>query len=336
MKTGGAQMLVVDILNKVVINNNAYLIIVNDEFDEAVLQSIDSRVKIFFLNRKPGSKNPLYILKLNWILFKIKPKVIHCHEPNIVNLIFYNNVKKILTVHDVGIGNIYINKYTNIVSISETVFKDILTRFNIRTILINNGIDFESFQKRSKYKSINNFNLVQVSRLMHEKKGQHIAIESINILNNLFPGVFTITFIGEGSSESYLKELTKKLNLQSQVSFLGNKNRDWIKKNLHQFDLVIQPSVYEGFGLTILEGIATKNPVIASNIDGPKEILNNFESLFLFESGNPKDLSDKIYEIYRKYTNDLLLPELNLVYERSFIKYDISVMVNKYFDLYFN
>lgn len=53
------------------------------------------------------------------------------------------------------------------------------------------------------------------------------------------------------------------------------KNQEWIYHNLCNFDLFIQPSRFEGFGLTVAEAIAAKVTVLVSNIQGPMEIIDD-------------------------------------------------------------
>lgn len=64
------------------------------------------------------------------------------------------------------------------------------------------------------------------------------------------------------------------MHLEDHVIFEGLKEQAWIYENLCRYDLFIQPSRYEGFGLTVAEAISAKVPVLVSNIEGPLEIID--------------------------------------------------------------
>src|SRR5690606_31369506 len=146
-------------------------------------------------------------------------------------------------------------------------------------------------------KKNNNFRIIQVSRLDAEKKGQHIAIEALKLLMERNTSNIVLDFIGAGTSYDALKKQVKDNNLESYAHFLGLRDRDYIYKQLKNYDLLIQPSFYEGFGLTIVEAMAAKIPVLVSNIDGPIEIVQNGKYGFFFECGNALELSSKIEEV---------------------------------------
>ena len=142
---------------------------------------------------------------------------------------------------------------------------------------------------------VNEFNVISVGRLDHLVKGQDLLIEAANNLVKV-KGLKHVKFFiaGEGSSRKFLEELILNLNLSENVFLLGNKNREWIYENLCRYDLFIQPSRLEGFGLTVAEAMAAKVPVLASDIEGPAEILENGKHGILFEKNSSEDLALKI------------------------------------------
>ena len=79
-ETGGLQTMLIDILNEQCQNHEVSLVIVNDFYEPALLEQIDVRVQVFRLNRKPGSRNPIQVLKLNGLLYRLSPEVVHCHN----------------------------------------------------------------------------------------------------------------------------------------------------------------------------------------------------------------------------------------------------------------
>ncbi|SEM80914.1 Glycosyltransferase involved in cell wall bisynthesis [bacterium A37T11] len=335
MHTGGSQMLVVDILNSLCRDNEVYLIVINDEWSNDIIARLDKRIRIYFLYRPRGSKNPLYIFRLNFLLWRIDPTIIHCHEPNMVNMILFKKSLCILTVHDVGIKNLFHKNYQKLISISDAVFEDIKDRFNTSSEIIYNGIDFDKFEKSSfKEYDINKpLKLIQISRLIHEKKGQDILIKAVTELLQ-YNILFELYFVGDGPSLEYLENLVVREGIESMVYFLGNKDRTWIMNNLREFDLLIQPSIYEGFGLTIIEGIAAGIPVIASEGGGPSEILKKWNSIFLFRTGDSKECSLKILNVISMLENGTMTKFLEEVGKEIKSKYSLNRMVSGYLKTY--
>ncbi len=107
----------------------------------------------------------------------------------------------------------------------------------------------------------------------------------------------------EGSlpaSRSFLEKLTADLAVSDQVTFTGAKERPYIQEHLSDFDLLVQPSRYEGFGITVIEAMAAGIPVLVSNVDGPMEIIGEGKYGSYFTSGDETDCALKIKEIKEK------------------------------------
>ncbi len=85
--------------------------------------------------------------------------------------------------------------------------------------------------------------------------------------------------------------LCHKLNIENQVKFIG-----WTsdKENFfNKIDVFLQTSTKESFGLSVLESFNYFTPVISSNVKGPKEIIINNKTGFLFDSENKNSLLEK-------------------------------------------
>ena len=332
---GGAEALLVDIVNEQVKTQNVSIIIINKHYDDDLFNGIDEKVGVYLLNRIPGSKNPFKILNLWRLLIKLKPDVIHCHEHSIIRLLFLFKAPKLLTIHDVKYVSRSLYKYSKLIAISEAVRKEIKNVYQLDAKVIYNGIKVENVAPvQSMKKNNDNFRIVQVSRLQHEKKGQHILLEALSIL--IKKGILNISldFIGEGSSDKYLKQLASDLNISKCVNFLGNKDRNYIYNNLCEYILLVQPSLYEGFGITIIEAMAAGIEVLVSDIDGPLEIIGKVGFGHKFKCGDAEDCSLKLYEIYsnRESVDSQSRSELQREACKKF--FDIGVMVKNYLEEY--
>lgn len=343
-ETGGSETMLVDIMNRQVENLDVSLIVINDIYNKELLLKIDKRVNIFLLKRKPSSRNIFKFLNLNWILFRLRTNVIHIHNPSILKSIFFVG-KKILTVHDVQTRNIknnpnlisWLDGFDAIAAISNSVKKDIIDR-GFRSVkkvfVINNGVEIEKINNKPNNHLIDKFKIIQVSRLEHKKKGQHILLEAIRVL--VYKKEITklsLDFIGVGESEDYLKKLVKSYKLENYVSFLGFKDRDYIYSNLCNYDLFVQPSLFEGFGLTVAEAMAAKVPVLVSNSGGPMEIIQNDVFGYSFENGSVDDCVIALVKIM-----NIQKDEIKAITEKAFDRvcenYSVKSTVNNYYNLY--
>jgi len=327
---GGLETMLVNIANNQAKSEDITIIIINNSNDNELLKSIDNRINVICLNRSIKSKSILQIVKLNLILIKSNPDIIHIHAPRVgmVLLPFFFKSRLIYTVHDVGIDKKYFKYYKHFCAISKCVKNDLKDRLNLKSTIIYNGINIERIRKSTNPILSNKFRLVQVSRLMHEKKGQDILIKAIAILKQRGINV-ELDLIGEGDSKIFLEQLIKDLNLNN-VHLLGAKRNSYINEHLCDYDLLVQPSRFEGFGLTVAEGMAAKIPVLVSSIDGPMEIIENGTYGFYFENGDANDCANKI-EAIKARNNELLIEE---AYVQICNNFDVKITAQRYLGEY--
>jgi len=94
---------------------------------------------------------------------------------------------------------------------------------------------------------------------------------------------------GEGSLRKTLISGLKEKKLESYITFIGNINN--IPEFLSALDIYIQPSVTEGFPLSVLEAMATGLPIICSDAGGLKELITDGETGLVYETGNVEELN---------------------------------------------
>lgn len=329
---GGIETMLIDIVNEHVKNHDVTLIIVNNEYDSFLFDKINKNVKVILIDRSVGSKNPIPLFKINFYLFIFNPEVIHFHNHNGISLVFPIFYKKsFLTVHDTGIKSVYFKKYHKIFAISKSVQKDLYHNFNLNSFLVYNGIDFNSIIQKKNISSNSDFKCVVISRLLHEKKGQDLLIHAFRKLIDKGFNNISLDIIGVGVSESFLKGLVDELELNKYVHFLGLKDRDYIYHNLINYDLLIQPSRYEGFGLTVIEAMASKIRVLVSDIEGPMEIINKGEFGYFFSNNSIDDLVFKLEFIIN---TSIDVKEIENSFEHAFENFSIKNTCNQYINLY--
>lgn len=331
LKTGGSETMLVDILNEQVNTQSVSLIIINNLINQTLLEQIDNRIDIIQIGRKEKSRSIIHFIKLNYHLSLINPEVIHCHNHAVIRMIFIRR-NAVLTVHDMNIPTENFKYYKTIFAISNAVKFDIEKRSEIRPVLIYNGINIVGVMQKKDY-AFDIFRIIQVSRLDHKKKGQHILLKALKILVNDYKIKYIyVDFIGSGNSLSYLKDLVLEYKLKKHVNFKGSCDREFIYNYLKDYNLLVQPSILEGFGLAITEAMAAKVPVLVSDLDGPKEILRNGKLGGLFTVGDSNDLAQKIISIYKNYSDAVKLTDKASKYcQMNFsIKNTTVNYINKY------
>ena len=343
-KVGGVEKLLIDILNEISKDrdNKIYLVIINNEYDSSLIGQISDRVKVVLFNREAGSGRIKYILKFVKLIIKSKIDVIHCQCINTVKFallakIFKKNVKLIHTVHDTKIysklsrNDIRIEKFfvNKIIAISNAALDCILMRGIKRDKIkvVYNAINLEKFEFNEKKIDINSIVIGNVARLIPEKKGQDVLIKAIAKLKKIYPNIKCLLAgdppLGKEGNIHYLEKICREYDVSNNVEILGNIND--IPNFLRTIDIFVMPSRYDGFGISLIEAMATGVPCIASNIDGPKEIIKNNEYGFLFKSEDYIDLAKKIKDVIDNYE------KIDTVKINKYIvdNYDIESMTNQ-------
>lgn len=139
------------------------------------------------------------------------------------------------------------------------------------------------------------FNTVVVAQL-YRPKGQHLAIQALSKIVKEFPNV-RLYLLGDHVIDEYipykleLDMLIKEYGLQEHVHFTG-----WRKDSLdivNLMDLVIHPSLAEGFGRAVLEAMALGTPVIASAVGGLREAIKDGCNGYLVEPGDVSAIAQR-------------------------------------------
>lgn len=301
LESGGSENMLIDIANEQASMADVTIILINKKYSMDLVARINQNVHFYSLHRKEGDKKSLSFLVRLWgLLLKIRPTVIHCHNQNIIGLLPIWRKRTVLTIHCLKAVTTHLKKYRKVYSISNAVSNDIRARVGIRSPVVLNGINFADIFPKMDYgfETSMPVRIVQVGRMIHETKGQHILLKALHklIVTEKRDNIY-LDLIGSGPSLPYLQSLAKSLKLNGHVSFLGERSREWIYERLSSYHILIQPSLSEGFGLTVLEGIAAGLPVIASDHAGPAEILSGMPGGYLFRSGDEDDLAGTIRKV---------------------------------------
>ncbi len=138
-----------------------------------------------------------------------------------------------------------------------------------------------------------------------------------------------LEIVGDGPQKGALKRLAASLGLARRIRFVG-RHAD-VRPFLHQADCFIQPSRHEGFGIAVLEAMSTGLPVIASNVDGLKEVIQPSKTGVLVPPDNPRALARAIRSVTETADAQAMGRAARARVEQCF---SVETMTRKYIDLY--
>jgi len=171
-----------------------------------------------------------------------------------------------------------------------------------KIILNPYGVDNNKFSIAQPEK--NPLNFVSIGRFT-EKKAPDLVIKSFKIVTDLYPNA-KLKMIGDGHLLKKCKKLSKKLNLQKNISFLGIQNEDQIVKHLQNSRGFIQHSIkakdgdMEGTGVTILEACSMAIPVVSTFHSGIKDSIIHNKTGLLVEEGDYKKMAEYIIRLIKE------------------------------------
>jgi glycosyltransferase involved in cell wall biosynthesis len=166
-----------------------------------------------------------------------------------------------------------------------------------------------------------------VTRLM-ESKGNRYLIEAAAILARK-RGDVRIAVVGEGPLLPDLESQARELGVSDRVRFLGFQ-RD-VASSIAAFDVSIFPSLWEGTPLTVFEAMAMRKPIVATSVDGLRDVLRDSENALLVP---PKDARALAESIGRLLDEPGLARRLSERALRSSRRFDIRIFVVKMERLY--
>jgi len=132
-----------------------------------------------------------------------------------------------------------------------------------------------------------------VGRLSPEK-GQIVLLRALPSVLAAFPQAACV-LAGEGPSRAALEAETRRLGIGDRVIFLGLR-RD-VPMVLAGLDLFVQPSIYEGFGLSLLEAMSAGLPVVASRVGGIPEVIEDGRTGLLVPPQDPTALAGAVVRL---------------------------------------
>lgn len=139
----------------------------------------------------------------------------------------------------------------------------------------------------------NRFVVGNVAPLINRQKGQSVLIDAVKILNNKIPELLVV-FVGAGDDISLLRRHAKGM---PNIKFVGFKRNyvDYIKA----FDVFAYPANTENSASILLDVMEQGVPIVASNVGGIPDLIEDGKNGFLIEAGDAESLADYILTLKR-------------------------------------
>ena len=161
-------------------------------------------------------------------------------------------------------------------------------------------------------------------------KAQHCLIEAVALLPKHLKENISLNFFGTGELLEYNQTLAKKIIPNVEVSFSGFVcDRDEI---FQQIDVLIVTSETEGLSLAILEALASKTPIIASDVGGNPELVHHEKNGFLYPYHDIEQLQIAITTLATDNTLYQRFSENCLYYYQQ--KFSMQRCANEYLESY--
>lgn len=282
--------------------------------------------------------NPKTFFEIRDLVAEFKPDIIHMH--NILNeitptvLLATKNIPVVMTVHD----NMLVNAVSilsdrsgkeckkrtcggcrNCVGwkgaiyefVKRKILRQLLKRVKLYitpskymneliqeagfkpVIIIPNGI------KLFEYSKITNFNtLLYVGRLAKEKGVEYLLRAMPEIIKS-FPDV-KLNLVGDGPDKEYFKDLAEELKIMKNVNFVGNIDRENIKKYYKDATIATVPSIYpDNFPTVCIEAMSVGRPIIGNSVGGIPELIDHGKTGYVLTDYSFRELSDKIIKLLK-------------------------------------
>jgi glycosyltransferase involved in cell wall biosynthesis len=353
LNVGGAEMLLIDLVRG--LRNADYDVVVAYSTPgplESRLRELD--IPLFHLPRK-FRVDPMLFLGIWKLIKKEKPDIVHTHlfksdlhgriaawlskVPLIISTVHNNDA----WIRKFPLGQIYgwtARLAHLIIAVSEEVREYHIQYANTpadKIQVISNGVDISRFANPDldpkKFRAELGIEssapvLGIIGRLQPQKDHENFLNAAVLIANEFPSARFVI--IGDGPLRDALIEKTKELNLSGNVIFTGIRHD--IPLALAALDVMVISSRWEGLPVTLLEALAARRVVVATNVGGIADVVTSGESAMLVPAEDHMALAESCMRVLRD--PQLAFALANAGFERVNSTFSMDAMMRKTVTLY--
>ncbi|MCH8011197.1 MAG: glycosyltransferase [Candidatus Marinimicrobia bacterium] len=314
----GAQILLLNTVS--LLNTEKYDIIICFIYGDgsALLDREVRGFKVVDLSNR-GKLTPTALFKLIHLIHQEKIDIIHTHlvHGGVLGKLAakLTRVKHIVTTRHYGYSdkqNSFLYRLEEkltascsaVIAISEAVKQYLISRKVVpeeKIVVIHNAVDPALFDPERFYLQTrlreNRFTIGSVGRL-HRAKGFNILLKAFHIVSRQISNI-ELEIVGNGRLRTDLLRQSEELGINDRVKFVGQISQHQVAQRLSEWDLFVMPSLWEGFGIAIIEATAMGKAVVATRVGGIVEVVKDGKTGFLVPPYNPDALAYRIMELLR-------------------------------------
>ncbi|WP_415306282.1 glycosyltransferase family 4 protein [Clostridium perfringens] len=252
------------------------------------------------------------------------------------------NVIQVHTAHNTffdkkRLTNFALNN-VNIIAVGNKVKDNLIDYYGLckdNVSVIYNGIeeDKNNYPQIPELKEVteNGYFLVGNIGRLSEQKGMKYFIEACSQVKKNFENI-KFCIAGDGELKDELIEYSKQKGVYDDILFLGYRND--VSNVISHCDLIVLSSLWEGLPLTPIEAFMRKKTIVATNVDGTPEIVENNLNGVLVEPKNSYEINDGIIKLYKN--DELRRIFENNAYQTYKNKFTIEKFIINYLNYYKN
>ena len=300
-------------------------------------------VKILYLDKKLGLDLSM-VPKLTKIMKKERPDAVHTHLDVIKYAVAAAKLAGIETcvhtVHNVAdkeaegrlqkiINKTYFKLGWSVpVALSPEVQRTIAAFYSMdlsNIPVIYNGVDLSRCIPKETY-TTDTLTLVHIGRF-NEQKNHEGLLQAFQKIHARYPNC-RLNLLGDGELRESMEAYAKALGIFESVRFLGSQSD--VYPHLHDADIFLLPSKYEGMPMTIIEAMGTGLPIVASAVGGVPDMITNEES-GLLTSCDPDEVSRAVFRLIKE---DALRKSLGQNAKKESVRFSAEYMAEAYSKVY--
>lgn len=198
--------------------------------------------------------------------------------------------------------------------------------------IIPNGVNHKQWRIRKRARLVGEVNVFFWGKIW-PAKGVDVLIKSFSEVLARTEANVHLYIAGSGPRLREYQELTRQLGIESKVHFCGFLPQKELAKYISVADFCVLPSVYEPFGIAILEAMSCKKLVIATNIGGISDIVKDGYNGILVPPNSVKKLAETmLYAIERRGSDKIKMITQN-AYETA-RRFDWAGIADRYITMY--
>ncbi len=357
---GGLENGLVNLINRIPAERFRHAIICLTTYSDFHLRLRRSDVHVFALNKPPGN-SPITLIKLWWLLKKLRPDIVHTRNLAALDGTLPAALARVpVRIHgehgrdvaDLDGSNVarqrlrrffkpFVHRY---VALSKELENYLLEKIGVpsdRVTQLYNGVDTVLFHPAcgmreslpiAGFAPADAFVIGTVGRMQSEKDQLTLARAFVALMQ-MAPGSerqLRLVMIGDGPLRAAAADLLKKAGLSDVIWLPGDRND--VAEIMRGLDLFVLPSLAEGISNTILEAMASGLPVVATSVGGNPELVMHGQTGTLVPPSDPNKMALAIHDYVLNPEKGKLQGSAARMRVEQF--FGLDTMVKKYMDLY--